>query len=840
MKKLISVFVVLLFCISIAPLYSQNLVLNNSVTGICLAGNNINRIYVPPPEKFLKKSGSKSGGDISVYYTGFPDEQKAAMEYAVSILETLLPADTRMTILASWESISTEGVLGHSSITGFLGGWGIDALNPYAYYPISLAEKIAGESINTDEGGDFKIVINKDINWYLGTDGATPVTRYDLVTVVLHEIIHGLGFYDSMNATRTKAYYGFPVNLMLNDSVSIINDTIPMIYDTFLESVDEKRLTDTIQFINNSAELLSQVTGGQLYFDGVLLSNYAILNSYPAERARLYAPSTFASGSSVSHLDEDATDEPNTLMTPFIAKGEAIHDPGDLTFSMLGDMGWINTRIVHQPMDDTEDNITDIDLSVIIQSDTLYNKDKVGVVFSFDNFNTIDTLYMTSFNSDDTFDITINLPSYNTELQYYFFAEDCFLRLYRSPALYDKIRYSVYVGADTVKPDISHTPVAYYLESADSVSFVTTVTDNKEVDTVYIEYKINNNTSNYIGLVSDDSDTYKAEFNAGSGLFTGGDSIQYRIFAVDNALSPNTAVLPETGYFTIDIEDIAETIISYSTDFTDASDDFFTIGFEIDQPSKFNSPALHTKHPYESPGENGMSIEYIAMLRHPLKFNESGMLIEFKEVVLVEPGETGVLYGSEDFYDYVIVEGSRDFGKNWFDLIDGYDSRYDKSWESAYNSSMDIDQNSTYVPAEAMLIKHSILYNPTDNLAAGDTLMLRFRLYSDPLANGWGWVIEDLNINSLVDAVEKISHDKMKVYPNPGKGLIKIADVSDNVSFKPYRFSVVNSAGIPVLNGLSSGSPESIIDISGHPSGFYIILLYLDDGLIRIKYSLIN
>ncbi len=28
--------------------------------------------YIPPPDDFIKKVGSKSGGSISFYYTGFP------------------------------------------------------------------------------------------------------------------------------------------------------------------------------------------------------------------------------------------------------------------------------------------------------------------------------------------------------------------------------------------------------------------------------------------------------------------------------------------------------------------------------------------------------------------------------------------------------------------------------------------------------------------------------------------------------------------------------------------------------------------------------------------------
>jgi hypothetical protein len=140
-----------------------------------------------------------------------------------------------------------------------------------------------------------------------------------------------------------------------------------------------------------------------------------------------------------------------------------------------------------------------------------------------------------------------------------------------------------------------------------------------------------------------------------------------------------------------------------------------------------------------------------------------------------------------------------------------------------------------------MLLKHTIFYGPSDNITAGDTLLLRFRLYSDPYANGWGWVIEDLKINPLVDAIEKISYDPVKVYPNPGTGLIKIStDITGNESRKPLRYSVFNSAGICIINDHTSGDSETLVDISGNPTGIYIIILYRDDGIKTIKYSLIK
>ncbi|MCX6255031.1 MAG: hypothetical protein NTV31_11220 [Bacteroidia bacterium] len=355
MKKLLSLFIYLLIITLILPLQAQNLIKNSSVTGMCYAGNKINRIYIPPPDEFFKKAGSKGRASVTIYYnSGFTNQAMTAMDYAASILETMLPVNTKLTILASWEEISTSGVLGNSTITGFAGGWGIDALNPMAFYPVALAEKIAGENLNDDLQGDILLTINSSVNWYLGTDGKTTAQKYDLVTVVLHEICHGLGFFDSFDTDGKIGWYGISL--------------IPMIYDTFVENITEKRLTDTLEFFNYSTGLHNELIGDQIYFEGPLLKKYT-----SGSRAKLHAPTTWDAGSSISHLDEKGTSEANSLMTPFIDLGEAIHNPGKFTFSILGDIGWISTRIIHKPLADTEDHLTEIVLSTTIKSDTLYD-----------------------------------------------------------------------------------------------------------------------------------------------------------------------------------------------------------------------------------------------------------------------------------------------------------------------------------------------------------------------------------------------------------------------------------------------------------------------------------
>lgn len=830
MKRFLSLLTGFLIFNSILPLRAQDLIKNSSVTGVCYAGNKINRFYIPPPAEFFRKSGSKNGASITAYYTGFSSQAKVASEYAISILEKMLPSDAKLSVNASWEKISTSGVLAQSTITEYIEGSVIDALNPLSFYPVALAEKIAGKSLNDNLQGDISLAVNSSINWYLGTDGQTPVQKYDLVTVILHEMCHGLGIFDSFNYDGTFGSHG----------------SIPMIYDAFIENYYGDRLTDTLKFLNYSSSLGNQLIGNQLYFNGPLLKKYSTSVNYLNLRAKLYAPATWDAGSSISHLDESATLRVNSLMTPFIDLGEAIHDPGKYTFSILGDLGWINTRIIHTPIGDTEEHLSQILLSVTVKSDTIYNHNKVGVAFSFDNFLTHDSLYLGSPNSNDTYNTSITIPGYNSELQYYFFVEDCFLRNYRSPSVYmdypnmKNNRYHIFIGTDTIKPVISHTPVSYYLQSIDSIKYDATVTDNLGLDSVYIEFKLNHGPSKFIRLKKGQADNYSTAFDARSLSLKGHDSIEYKIFAVDSARIPNIDMLPETGFFVTHIEEISSTLSAYSTDFSGAAPDFFNIGFDITKPAGFNKYGLNTKHPYESPEDNNKSIEYTSILRHPLKFNESGMLINYDEIVLVEPGDTGSVFGSPDFYDYVIVEGSKNFGKTWFGLIDGYDSRLFPLWESDYNSSI-AGYNSTYLGTESMLRKHSILYRPSDNISAGDTLLLRFRLFSDPFGNGWGWVIEDLKINPLIDAVAEVNNHPVIVFPNPGTGHIKIStDIPGIGNYKPLRYSVFNSAGICLRNASSSGSSETLIDISSYPAGMYIIVLHLDVGIKTIKYSLIK
>jgi hypothetical protein len=150
--------------------------------------------------------------------------------------------------------------------------------------------------------------------------------------------------------------------------------------------------------------------------------------------------------------------------------------------------------------------------------------------------------------------------------------------------------------------------------------------------------------------------------------------------------------------------------------------------------------------------------------------------------------------------------------------------------------------NSTAAGSESLLHPHSIYYAPSGNIQPGDTILLRFRLFSDPFANGWGWIIEDLKINPFVDAVEKVSSESpVKIYPNPGQGLFRMsADPGINQAGRPMHYYIYNANGICISSGNLRGDMENVIDISDRPAGIYIIVLNRDDWIRTIKYSLIK
>ena len=264
----------------------------------------------------------------------------------------------------------------------------------------------------------------------------------------------------------------------------------------------------------------------------------------------------------------------------------------------------------------------------------------------------------------------------------------------------------------------------------------------------------------------------------------------------------------------------------FSTTFSDLVGDEFALDrFKIGPQGGFVGRQLHTEHPYESGVAGGYTNGYSvhAQLNIPIIVNDFTPSIRFKEIVLVEPGEPGTSYGDWNFWDYVIIEASKD-GVSWKKLVDGYDSDSDPSWKAAYNSGS--------VGTPDLLRDRQINFSP--HFAIGDTLKVRFRLFSDDLTVSWGWLIDDLYIQKetpVVQGLEFSSLDKeISIFPNPTSGEFYIKFDQTWQGYINCNITDIFGRNIyeNVLDNTSSNSSHQI-NITDSNDGLYFVQLVQGD-----------
>ncbi|PSB14467.1 hypothetical protein C7B69_19060, partial [filamentous cyanobacterium Phorm 46] len=263
-----------------------------------------------------------------IYDPAFSTQAKPAFDYAVNIWNRLVDTSKVDVIInATWETVT--GFLatgGGPSIPNFTG-----APLTNTTYRMALANQLAGTDLN-GSSPEIALRVNNNpsasspgISWYFGTDANPGANQTDLVSTLLHEIAHGMGFADSFQFD-TATGQGSLVN----------TNNYPRIYDTFIENSSGQKITDKALFPVPSVALGNQLISNNLFFNGPK----AVLGS-GGIKLKVYAPNVFDSGESISHLDEATYgDDSNSLMTRVRGLGVAIHNPGPLTLGVLEDIGW--------------------------------------------------------------------------------------------------------------------------------------------------------------------------------------------------------------------------------------------------------------------------------------------------------------------------------------------------------------------------------------------------------------------------------------------------------------------------------------------------------------------
>ncbi|WP_159432635.1 T9SS type A sorting domain-containing protein [Winogradskyella jejuensis] len=311
-------------------------------------------------ESVIEKMEGRSSNPCSsfiVSYNGFPPdlfggpgEAQIAFQFAVDIWASLVDSPVPIRVNANFAPAAATN-LGSAS-PAFYEELPGGPTNPFAQilYPAALYEKLIGEDSDGALGQSVDITCNFNSNrndWYFGLDANPPSNRFDFVTVVLHELGHGLGI----------AGFGVELN---NGEIAIRRDQSGFsvsassnhvsIWDTYVDGfefnfgdplnpdtppiLDEARYPDPTTPSNT--QLRDQLTGENLSINAPIA-----LSQNGGDQPRTYAPTTFNGGSSYSHLDEATFNgTPHALMTPFSAFGEANHDPGNIILGFMEDMGW--------------------------------------------------------------------------------------------------------------------------------------------------------------------------------------------------------------------------------------------------------------------------------------------------------------------------------------------------------------------------------------------------------------------------------------------------------------------------------------------------------------------
>jgi len=252
-----------------------------------------------------------------------------ATQFAANLWGSCLEGDVVIKIDAEFNALpcnASGAVLGSAGATtvhrDFFGAPLADT-----WYSQALANSIAGFDVAPLQN-DVSMQFNSDIDtgcfptatWYYGFDGMGPAGTIDYVSIVFHEIAHGLGF-------QTYVDLSTGAKLMNSDDVYMLN-------------LEHDGASPSAWSSMTDAERMAAATAGNdLHWTGASTNAAAagiLTSGMSGGQVRMYSPPTLALGSSVSHFSD--TLFPNELMEPFFA-GSAIHTPG-LALNLLEDIGW--------------------------------------------------------------------------------------------------------------------------------------------------------------------------------------------------------------------------------------------------------------------------------------------------------------------------------------------------------------------------------------------------------------------------------------------------------------------------------------------------------------------
>jgi len=251
---------------------------------------------------------------FQVKYNNFPEWAKKEVQTSIDVWSANFKSSVVVSVDASWGRSNSWGVLGSARPGSFFSAFS-GAPDPSLWYPSALANALAGRDLDK-KNPEIVIQVNSAAAWNSRGDGVPSANEYDLQSVFLHELGHGLGF---LSNDAYDPYFG----------LGSLDQPTP--FDAYLQTSDGRRLAD---LPTPSKELANALTTS-LVWNGAqgIKANGGV-------KPKMYTPARYEAGSSTSHLDEATFSKAglDSVMTPNLDPGEIFREPGPLLLAMMEDM----------------------------------------------------------------------------------------------------------------------------------------------------------------------------------------------------------------------------------------------------------------------------------------------------------------------------------------------------------------------------------------------------------------------------------------------------------------------------------------------------------------------
>jgi hypothetical protein len=249
-----------------------------------------------------------------VSFSGIPEVAQPAVRLAIDIWSRNFKSKVPIKIDVEWGKVEDRNILASARPGSYFNGFK-GAPDNNLWYPSALANALAGKDLDPKRS-EILLKVNESVLWSFETDGSPGNQEYDLVSVVLHEIAHGLGF---LSNAQYESFF----------STGYIFQPTP--FDAYVQLPDGRTFAD---FCSRSTDL-GKAMQGPLFWSGL-----KAIESNGGAKPKLHTATGYLDGTSITHLDEAsfAESSKDALMTPLIGPGETFRSPGPLAIAMIDDM----------------------------------------------------------------------------------------------------------------------------------------------------------------------------------------------------------------------------------------------------------------------------------------------------------------------------------------------------------------------------------------------------------------------------------------------------------------------------------------------------------------------